>query len=198
MKNSLKFIVSALPFLVVFTANTFFPSRPALGNRDTNIVEILQLKSLIETIGEGRVRHPLMLATVIFEDCKKHRMDPFLILAVIQTESSFRARVSSSKGARGLMQIMLPTGKEIARKLKWKKFMEKDLLDPVKNVRMGIYYLSKLKKRFNEKIFFLTAYNNGAARLKRTLRATPKADLQFTYAKSVLMNYAQLKYKSEK
>ena len=71
--------------------------------------------------------------------------------------------------------------------------MEKDLLDPVKNVRMGIYYLSKLKNRFNKRIHFLTAYNNGATRLKRTLRTTPLSALKFTYAKSVLMNYARLK-----
>jgi len=37
---------------------------------------------------------------------RKNNLSPSLLLALVQTESSFRVKAESSKGARGLTQIM--------------------------------------------------------------------------------------------
>jgi hypothetical protein len=41
--------------------------------------------------------------------CEKHQLDPFWVLSVMWTESSFKHDATSKKGARGLMQLMPQT-----------------------------------------------------------------------------------------
>jgi len=185
MKRLLRFNVLILLFLLIFSASSFLNIPRALGIDNQNIVNIIQLKYFIENLGHGRINQAAKLANVIYKDSKKYNIDPLLIIAVIQTESNFHIRIMSSKGAVGLMQIMVPTGREIARELRLKRYLKKDLFDPIKNVRMGIYYLGKLKKLFrNDLVLFLTAYNNGPSQLKRTLKRVPASALKFTYAKN--------------
>lgn len=152
------------------------------------------LKTLIEKLSQGRIREPQILAAVILQESHVYKLDPLLILAVIQKESSFRPHIVSSKGAIGLMQVVFSTGRETAKKLQWNSFSKNDLFDPVKNVILGIYYLNKLKKRFqNNKVLFLTAYNNGLTRLLRIRKMTSDPGLKFTYATGVMQIYQKIK-----
>ncbi len=89
-------------------------------------------------------------------------IDPHLLGAVIFVESRFDPAAKSKKGAVGLMQIMPTTGEWVAHQLGWKDFRLEDLVDPVKNLELGCWYLAYLKKYFNgNEVAALAAYNAG-------------------------------------
>lgn len=108
-------------------------------------------------------------ARVIHQEGKKYGYDPMFLLAIIMTESSFYNRAVSNVGARGLMQLMPFTAKEIAlkNKLLWKG--KNTLYNPLMNVKMGTYYLYEMESKFGNLQLALEAYNNGPRRLNKML-----------------------------
>jgi len=115
------------------------------------------------------------LAKLIIDECGNYDLDPFLILAVIQTESNFTPKAVSSKGAIGLMQVMPRTGEYVAKDLGISYNGRKSLYDPFVNVRLGIHYLSFLEDRFNSVENALAAYNYGPSKFakSKTLAKNP-------------------------
>ncbi len=89
------------------------------------------------------------IAVAVLESARAHRLDPALILAVIDVESSFRLSSRSSVGAMGLMQLMPKTGRQFARRLGLSWRGERTLYTPAENVRIGAAYLPWLLRRFN-------------------------------------------------
>jgi len=105
------------------------------------------------------------LARIVMRSAKKHRLSPALILALIETESSFRYAVHSSAGAVGLMQLKPSTAAYVAERYTLPYGGADDLEDPAQNLRLGIAYLAYLKDRFGHSAHYLAAYNLGPARL---------------------------------
>lgn len=104
------------------------------------------------------------LAKVIIDECSTYELDPFLILAVIQTESNFTPKAVSSKGAIGLMQVMPKTGEYVAKDRGITYQGRSSLYDPFVNVKLGIHYLSFLEDKFDSVEHALAAYNYGPTR----------------------------------
>ena len=95
-------------------------------------------------------------------------LDEFLVLAVIREESRFNPKTVSWANARGLMQMIPQTGRNVARLIGIRPYYTNKLHDPEVNIKMGCYYLSQLMKRFdNNKVLALAAYNGGPLRVKR-------------------------------
>ena len=95
---------------------------------------------------------------------REYDLDPTLVAAVIYTESGFRENATSRVGARGLMQIMPDTGREIAEAL-GESFSEDLLYQPEVSIRYGSYYLRRLLDRFDQNpAVALAAYNAGPHR----------------------------------
>ena len=93
------------------------------------------------------------------------------ILSIIRQESSFSTHAVSVAGARGLMQIMPATAKEMAQK-KRKSFSLKKLTNPDFNVELGSAYFAELVKRFNGSyILAIAAYNAGPTNVNRWLNS---------------------------
>ena len=84
--------------------------------------------------------------------------DPFVIEALIFTESSFREKAISPKGAMGLMQLMPDT-------IDWlysKGYEIDDPFDPESNISLGVYYFEYLLKKFNyDYKAAIISYNTG-------------------------------------
>ena len=94
-------------------------------------------------------------------------MAPEMTLAIARRESEFDPVVQSSVGARGLMQLMPATAKEVAQKLGIGPQHTTDRLtaDPVYNARLGSQYLSELAGRFDGNVVMVSAaYNAGPSR----------------------------------
>lgn len=131
------------------------------------------------------------LASIIYFESMKYGYDPEFILAIIQIESAFNPTAVSVVGARGLMQIMPATGREIATEvdLRWDGI--KTLYDPEVNISMGMYYLFKMILKYQDLRLALVAYNAGPGyvdgMLKRGRRLPDK------YVDKVMGAYEQIK-----
>lgn len=110
-----------------------------------------------------RVFHPLSYASAIARYAHAADVDPYLVAAVINVESSFRPDVVSSAGAVGLMQVVPSTAQPIARDAGIKGKMDVTALsDPDTNIRIGTLYLAELLARYGGDVkLALAAYNAG-------------------------------------
>ena len=88
---------------------------------------------------------------------------PLLLFSVVRQESAFEGFVRSSAGARGLMQIIPATGREVAGELGWPPdYRDEDLYRPNVSVRLGADYLAKWRDHLEgDPYAALAAYNGG-------------------------------------
>ena len=83
----------------------------------------------------------------------KHGLSPQLVSAVMRVESCYDKRAVSRAGARGLMQLMPGTARQLG---------VRDSFDPEQNVDGGVRYLARMMARFNNRLeHALAAYNAG-------------------------------------
>src|SRR4029453_11251055 len=96
-----------------------------------------------------------------------NRLPPYLVFGIIRQESAFDRFAQSWAGARGLMQLMPATARELA--LKNGLSYSHDLLsDPAFNVRLGTTYFRQVFSMFDENLeLSLAGYNGGPYRIKR-------------------------------
>lgn len=106
--------------------------------------------------------YPFPYQDIVYRYALEHNMSPYLIAAVIRTESKFNPYARSPKGATGLMQLMPETATWIATQLDYPDFDVKVMTDPETNIRFGTWYLSSLQRQFGEnEVLYLAAYNGG-------------------------------------
>lgn len=110
----------------------------------------------------AELRYPLEYDDIIIKEANDHDLDPFLVAAVIYSESRFNPKAGSPVGARGLMQLMPQTAAGIARRLGDTGFTVDKLYDPATNVRYGTYHLQGLMGRYDSDVeSALVGYNGG-------------------------------------
>lgn len=156
----------------------------------------LDVQKISELIGQFDTQYNKYnitdIAFSIVEESVKNNLDPYLMLAIIKTESSFNYKSVSRKGAIGLMQLLPNTAYYISEKVD-DLYIEnkKEIFDPVVNIRLGINYYSYLLNKFNgNEEIAIVAYNLGPRNIYKYLakgRNIPK----FYYYK-VMQNYADL------
>ena len=133
------------------------------------------------------------LAQIIVNESDKAGYDPLFVAAVIRSESMFRHGATSSRGAKGLMQLMPATGRYISEREKIALNRSDDLHDPATNIRLGIAYLKYLERKFNgnrERV--LIAYNWGPSNVVLSMRSGAKPPTQsLQYAKTILSAHSQ-------
>ncbi len=102
---------------------------------------------------------------------RNQNLDPALLSALILEESRFHPRALSVAGARGLMQIIPRTGKQMARTVKLHPFTDGLLFEPEINLRLGSQYLALLLQEFGGKeALALAAYNAGPGAVREWVR----------------------------
>lgn len=91
-----------------------------------------------------------------------------LINAIIRQESMFDATAVSQAGARGLMQLMPATARQVARQLSESHTDQRLIADPGYNVALGSRYLADQIRGFNGSyILAVAAYNAGPGRSRQ-------------------------------
>lgn len=113
---------------------------------------------------------PIKYKDEIIKYSKTYKIDPNLVAAIIKVESDFNPYALSTKGARGLMQIIPSTGMWASEKLNMHNFYIEKLYDPTTNINIGCWYLKNLSKQFNYNLrVVLAAYNGGSGNVSKWL-----------------------------
>lgn len=114
---------------------------------------------------------PMEFKSLAAKEGEKVGLDGLFILSLIRQESAFSPFVQSSAKAMGLMQLLVPTAKEIAPQVGQKDFSELDLAIPEKNIPLGSLYISRLIKKYEGNVALgLASYNAGPGRVDRWLK----------------------------
>jgi tetratricopeptide (TPR) repeat protein len=120
----------------------------------------------------------------IVEIARLHNLDPALVAAVISVESDFNPRAVSSKGARGMMQLMPATAKGLG---------VGDIHDPWENIEGGARYIREKLDRFGGDVrLALAAYNAGEGAVRRYGGIPPYPET-IAYVDEVLARFQALK-----
>lgn len=99
------------------------------------------------------------LDSLINHFADKFKLDRALVKAVIKVESDFNPRVTSSKGAQGLMQLMPETAREIG---------VSNPFDPSDSIYGGSFYLRRMLDSFDLNLdHALAAYNAGPSAVRK-------------------------------
>lgn len=110
-------------------------------------------------------------------------LEPALVKAVMRVESCFDRKAISRSGARGLMQLMPATARELG---------VVNSFDPAQNIRGGVQYLSDMLRRFNRDLSLaLAAYNAGPGNVERHQGIPPFPQTQ-SYVQRVMREYQRL------
>jgi soluble lytic murein transglycosylase-like protein len=90
-----------------------------------------------------------------------------LVAGIIRQESAFDPRATSPVGARGLMQLMPPTAREMSQKV-GVSYQPDRLYEPDLSVRLGTTYVRELLDAFDGNVeLALASYNGGPNRIRR-------------------------------
>ena len=125
-------------------------------------------------------RVPASLAGIFDEAGKRYKLDPILLAAVANQESRFRTRAVSPVGARGVMQLMPRTARELG---------VKNSFDARQNIFGGAKYLRRLFNQFKGDLnLTLAAYNAGPGTVRRYRGIPPYRETR-NYVRAIRRDY---------
>lgn len=123
-------------------------------------------------------RYPLAFWDLIQQKAGDRELDPYLVLALIRQESLFDQRARSPATALGLMQLIPPTARRVARQLGLPAPTQEKLFEADINLTLGTQYLKDLLLRYsNNWQKALAAYNAGEAAVDRWEREIVADDI---------------------
>jgi soluble lytic murein transglycosylase len=123
-----------------------------------------------------RLVFPYPLRSMIEREAGEHGLDPYLLVALIRQESTFRPAVVSRAGAHGLMQLMPATARGLARRagISWDA---RYLSSAEANLHLGAMHLAALLRQYDGQVVpALAAYNAGGRPVSRWLRYPEASD----------------------
>jgi soluble lytic murein transglycosylase-like protein len=129
-----------------------------------------------------RLFHP-----IIIQAANRYDVDPLLVKAIIMAESSYNTNAVSKVGARGLMQLMPGTARELG---------VVDSFNPEQNINGGVKYFKKLLNRFDGDIELALAAYNAGSRYVRQYQGVPPFKATQYYIKKVCTYYDTYKTKT--
>jgi soluble lytic murein transglycosylase len=113
------------------------------------------------------VRYLAPYREVLAEKARSRDLEESWVLGVVRQESRFINGAKSSAGATGLMQVMRPTAKWAAQRMRMKDFSWSRLREPEVNASLGTYYLRHVLDQFDgSPVLAAAAYNAGPSRAK--------------------------------
>src|SRR4029077_20607692 len=145
------------------------------------------------------VRYLAPYREVLAEKARSRDLEEPWVLGVVRQESRFITGAKSSAGATGLMQVMRPTARWVAQRMRLKNFSWARVHEPDLNASLGTYYLRHVLDQFDgSPVLAAAAYNAGPSRAKLWRGDAPVEGAIFTetipyvetrdYVKKVMAN----------
>jgi len=120
--------------------------------------------------------YPAPYRDAVLKHTAQRNIDARFVLAIARQESRFQADAKSVAAARGMMQFISATARDVAAKLNRAAFQQDDLYNPDAAILFGAEYLSSLFKQFpNQPQAVAAAYNGGPDNVARWI-ARARAD----------------------
>ncbi len=158
----------------------------------------------VATADYYRIAYPRPFTREIEHAARESHVDPFLLWALMREESAFNPSVESHANAIGLMQLILPTAREMGKRLKLTATPD-TLRRPEVNIRLGAAYIALLLRRFHNPLLAIPGYNAGGGAIASWLRANPGVPVDVfveeigaeetrNYARKVFESYAAYRF----
>lgn len=134
---------------------------------------------------------------------ERRGLDPFKVAGLIRQESVFNPRARSSANAFGLMQLLVPTARLVAKKYNSSvtAVFADNLYDPALNIELGTAYMKDQLDNYGRIEYMAAAYNAGPGRLVTWRRTLPLEIDEFVeeipfretrmYVQGIIRNTAQ-------
>jgi soluble lytic murein transglycosylase len=107
-------------------------------------------------------RFPVEYAPLVDAQARNRNLDPAWVMGLMRSESAMAVDALSSAGARGLMQVMPNTAKQLAKRHSFSYTGHQQLMQAQDNIEFGTAYLRDLLDRFGENQGLVSgAYNAG-------------------------------------
>lgn len=122
-------------------------------------LSVIAAAVLTSVLASGAGAQPGGLGRGIAEIARANGLEPALVAAIISVESDFNARAVSRRGARGMMQLMPATARELG---------VGNIDDPWENIEGGARYFREKLARFGGDLrLALAAYNAGEGAVRQ-------------------------------
>jgi len=127
---------------------------------------------------EWSIFYPLAHWSEIKYWANERRLDPYQVAGLIRQESVFNPLAKSGANAYGLMQLLVPTARTVAKKYVSKTSMitSDTLFQAPLNIELGTAYMRDQLDKFGRIEFLAVAYNAGPGRVPQW-RATLPAEM---------------------
>ncbi|WP_437549806.1 transglycosylase SLT domain-containing protein [Sorangium sp. So ce367] len=123
--------------------------------------------------GAWELAYPRPFSGLVAAETKRSGIPEALAYAIMREESAFDPRVASPAQAFGLMQLIVPTAKLVAKPLGL-PWSADALKRPEVNIALGCRYLSQLRGQFSDNpLLAIPAYNAGGGAPKRWIAERP-------------------------
>jgi soluble lytic murein transglycosylase len=118
--------------------------------------------------------YPRYFYDAIMEEARRHGADPRLVLSIMREESRFDPRAKSAAAARGLLQFIITTARDVGQRIGLVDLSPEDLYDPRIVIRLGTRYVADLQEQFAGDVYkAAAAYNAGPHQVKLWARQSP-------------------------
>jgi soluble lytic murein transglycosylase len=122
-----------------------------------------------------KLAYPRPYADIVSEQAKKNALSPSLIYAIMREESAFDPDAESPADAYGLMQLILPTARQMAKPLGL-PHDRISLKRPSVNIPLGARVLGTYRDKFPaDPLLAIAAYNAGPGAAQRWRKDRPGA-----------------------
>ena len=134
---------------------------------------------------------------------KQRSLDPYQVAGFIRQETIFDPRAKSGANAYGLMQLLIPTARTVARKYNSStaNISAETLFQPALNIELGTAYIRDQYDKYLRTEFVAVAYNAGPGRVVQWQKTLPSEMDEFVeeipfketkgYVQGIIRNSAQ-------
>jgi soluble lytic murein transglycosylase-like protein len=122
--------------------------------------------------------YPMAYRDEVQRAAERTGLGPLLLLALMRQESIFDRFAHSTAQARGLTQVIPPTGAMVAGQLGLATFQPEELFDPARSIMFGSFHLADRVKMYNGDLFRAVAsYNAGPEAVANWAPGSDDADI---------------------